>query len=243
MAMLRRIKRLRKYCRIFLFFAAGSLSVLVNCGRSASQDLLNGKLDATGYLSHFIWEENANGEEVARSFANKDINYLIAAPPNSINPLPEEQEIIYLSHVAGLNPNVLTGFGKTLQIYVIAYPGVMTDFYDDKKKSGILSALKISDSHYNILRRIVAPGAVCRTISFRTPDYSMDLAYILTSQPFDTCNLENIYYSFGITHLEDPPSKDVSLCILYEARRQNWRTKSDIANNISSLRERCGSVK
>jgi len=50
-----------------------------------------------------------------------------------------------------------------------------------------------------------------------------------------------LYNIFGIVHIEDPPSKDESLCILHEARKSGLRSRQEISQNFSTLKNSCKS--
>lgn len=192
-------------------------------------------------FKHFIWKSDQNDHEVAASYSGNSIIYQSVSPPEIRNITPEISEFRYLSKISGIEIHTRTEQENNLNIYYIKNPYIFDDLKNSAKQGVFREQLHMPQDQYETIKKQLANGTICESVSFRDPNQYTKLTYILTNSPLDTCNISSIYYALGIINIDSSSEKDFSLCVLYESVKRKLRTKSEISSDFNKISSECRS--
>ncbi|MGN8119991.1 hypothetical protein [Labrys sp. 22185] len=200
------------------------------------------KGDVDTYLGMFIWRNAANGKDIAAAFLNDSITLQVATDPHNLDVSSQRNQLEHIAAVAGIRIHNISTPMEILNLYIINRSNII-ELMSDINFQKIMNEYYIPAFHHNEInkfaKKAISNSSPCVTVSFPTPDRSTVISYVIINNFRDECEINNLYYAFGIVSRGNHVQDDVALCILYEARRRNLRVKEDISRAIPNIEPAC----
>jgi len=190
-------------------------------------------------LDNYIWDKDvATNKDMAMSRGRTPVNYIVVGNLSQFSLYLINQYINVLSHVADLQINRDLG---SFSIAVIHDSKVFDRLKNDKKSFGQLG---IDADTIEVLAAQTSDNAKCVEAIFAGDNHEIKSSIILLSERFNECLIRGLFRSFGVVpngvvHDNDDFKSIMAICLLYQARSIEKRTREGLLNNSGALVELC----
>jgi len=216
-----------RWSAVFLSALISILFCLSASSFSFAQQMLVG--------DEFIWKKDAStGNEIASSRSESSLNFFDIGDLSYYSQYLVEQDVRRISAAAGLT--IERSPTKNSTIAIVHDTKVFSRLKNDKHSFNLLG---FSDDLIEMLEKRTPDDAKCVTMTVTDNQNNIATTIVLLSEKFDGCLVRAELDSFGISAPDISARTLIDVCVLYEARRSNFRDRKSLAKETPRLRDLC----
>jgi hypothetical protein len=191
---------------------------------------------AARIVDDFDWQKDKlKDRETASSRGDPSINFLDVGDLSSFSLQLVKQTLESISHEAGtkVDSNL-----KNAAIVIVHDTNVFSRLNADRNA---FSVLGIPDVFIDQLQKKAAEDTTttCINITINDHENNILLTAVLISEKFNSCLISGLFRAFGILSSNASLKALISVCVLYEGRRQGLRDRQSLVQETPRLLDLC----